>query len=134
MLFWKCHLQEHIVWRGHSSPRIRMAVGKRQEIVREVSARFVTYLPGKGFQFSDLFRRELAEFSRMHIQLKRTVAHALDLFHVMSDLLEHAPDLAILSFDQRDFVPRIRRFANHADLGRSSPHPLSAFRPNANTL
>src|ERR1700690_840565 len=75
-------------------------------------------LSGKGLELGDFFGCEFAEFPWMHIQLKRTVAHSLDLFHVMSDLFEHATDLAILAFNQCNFVPRISRFTNHSDLGR----------------
>ena len=57
-----------------------------------------TWLSGKRLEFGDFLGRELSEFSRMHIQLKRTVAYSLDLLHVVSNLFEHAPDLAILAF------------------------------------
>src|SRR5437667_5717363 len=33
----------------------------------------------------------------------------------MSDLFEHAPDLAVLAFDQRDLVPGIFRLADQAN-------------------
>src|SRR5439155_8223443 len=61
--------------------------------------------------------------------------HALDLLHVMSDLLEHAPDLAVLAFDQGDLVPRVFRLADQANFcGRSllalPPPPLRLVIPS----
>src|SRR5208282_3742579 len=49
----------------------------------------------------------MPEFPRLNVQLQRAEAHALDLFDVMSNLLEHPANLSVASFDQRDFVPRI---------------------------
>ena len=48
---------------------------------------------------------EMPNFSQLDIQFQRTVTNSLDLLDVMSDLLEHAPDLPVAPFDQRDFVP-----------------------------
>ena len=43
------------------------------------------------------------------------VAHALDLLDVMADLLEHAADLPVASFGQRDLVPGIVLLAHQID-------------------
>jgi hypothetical protein len=48
----------------------------------------------------------------MHIQFKVPVADALDFLDVMSDLFKHAANLAILAFDQSNFIPGIIRFAD----------------------
>jgi hypothetical protein len=48
----------------------------------------------------------------MYIQLKISVANALDFLDVVSDLFEHASNLAILAFDQSNFVPGIIGFAD----------------------
>jgi hypothetical protein len=53
----------------------------------------------------------------MDIQFKVPVADPLDLLDVMSDLFKHASNLAILSFNQGDFVPGIVGFANQIDFG-----------------
>src|SRR5215469_8078174 len=61
---------------------------------------------------------ELAHFAWLDVQLQRAIAHALDLFYVMSDLLKHAPDLPVLAFSQRDLVPRIGGVLREANLRR----------------
>ena len=43
----------------------------------------------------------------------------LDFFDVMTNVLEHAADLAIAAFDENDFVPGIGSVFEKADFGRS---------------
>jgi hypothetical protein len=50
---------------------------------------------------------EMPNFSRLDVQFQRTVTYSLDLLDVMSDLLEHAPDLAVAAFNQRNLVPGV---------------------------
>ncbi len=64
----------------------------------------------------------------MHIQFKTSVAHALDLLYMVSNLFEHAPNLAILAFGQCNFVPGIVGFANQIDSGGRSFDSPSVFR------
>src|SRR5215472_3021718 len=52
------------------------------------------------------FRTELAVLARPHIQLERAVGYALDFLNVVPDFFKHAPYLAMLALDQRDFIPR----------------------------
>src|SRR5262249_20283844 len=73
-------------------------------------------------QCAHLMWSELAYLSRLHIQLQRTVAHALDLLYVMPDLLKHAPDLPVLAFGQRDLVPRIGGVLGETNLRRRRVH------------
>src|SRR5271165_2355136 len=64
----------------------------------------------------------MAEFSRLHVQLKRAIPHALDLLNMMADLLEHAPNLPVASFDQRHFIPWIGRLAQQLNSHRARLH------------
>src|ERR1700757_2167321 len=59
---------------------------------------------GAAAQRTHFMRRELAHLPGLDVQLKRAVTHALDLLHVMSDLLKHAPDLPVLTFRERYLV------------------------------
>jgi hypothetical protein len=69
-----------------------------------------------------------AKLARFHIQRNTTVARALDLLHMMANLLKHAADLAILALRQRDFIPRIVRLAHQTHLCRRRPYRTHAFR------
>jgi hypothetical protein len=64
----------------------------------------------------------------MHVQFKIAVANAFDLFDVMSNLFKHAPNLAILAFDQRHFVPGIVGFADQVHSGGRGFDSPSIFR------
>src|SRR5271157_1208233 len=64
----------------------------------------------------------MAEFSRLHVQLKRAIPHALDLLNMMADLLEHAPNLPVASFDQRHYIPWIGRLAQQLNSHRARLH------------
>ncbi len=66
----------------------------------------------RGFQASNFLKRQMAKFSRRNIKLQRSVAHPLYFLHVMADRFEHSPDLPVLAFDQRDFIPGIVRLTN----------------------
>src|SRR4029077_4482258 len=44
---------------------------------------------------------------------------------VVTDLLKHAPDLPVATFDQGDFVPGIGRILDDADPGRGGAHTLA---------
>src|SRR6201987_2935148 len=59
-------------------------------------------LSGGGAQAVDFFQGEDAELSRRHIERERSILHALDFFHVMADLLKHAPDLPVADIDTGD--------------------------------
>jgi hypothetical protein len=80
-------------------------------------------LSSRSEQLCDLGWLQLPILARWNIQLQRPVADALDLFHVVPNLLEHAADLAIPAFDQRDFEPRIGSIFNDFDLGRRRSDP-----------
>src|SRR5205814_3923226 len=82
--------------------------------------------PHRRLQSPDFRRREWPEFPGLHIQLQRSVAHPLDLLHVVPNLLEHAPDLAVPTFDQRHLVPRVGSFLQQADLCRRRLYRLFA--------
>src|SRR5271155_5609974 len=73
------------------------------------------------------------ELSGRNVERKRPVADALDLFHMVSDFLEHPPDFSIAPLDQRDLVPRIVGFLNQPDARRRSSHPPSIFRSDRNS-
>src|SRR5208283_2674353 len=77
---------------------------------------------GLTLQLRNFFCRQMAKFSRLNVQLQRAVAHALDFFHVMPDLFEHAANLPIAALDQRHFVPRIGGLAQQFNLHRSGLH------------
>jgi hypothetical protein len=64
----------------------------------------------------------------MNIQLKISVADTFDLFDVMSDLFEHAPNLPILAFDQSDLVPRVTGFTDQIYPGGRGLDSSSLFR------
>ena len=81
-----------------------------------------------GFQAGNFFERQMPKFSRRNIELQRSVAHALDLLHVMSDRLEHPPDLPVFALDQRDFVPGIVALRESA---RSWPARSSTRLPSS---
>src|SRR6266849_3488750 len=70
-------------------------------------------------QALDLSGTEGAEASRFHVELQRPVAYAFDFLYAMADALEHAVDLAVASFDERDFIPGVRGIVGEADLRRS---------------
>jgi hypothetical protein len=71
---------------------------------------------------------QLSEFSRMNIQFKISVADALDLLDVMSNLFEHAPNLTILAFDQCDLVPGVIGFPDQIHPRGRGLDPSSLFR------
>jgi hypothetical protein len=64
----------------------------------------------------------------MNIQFKISVADALDLFDVMSDRFEHAPNLTILAFDQGDLVPGVTGFTDQIHSGGRGLDSSSLFR------
>jgi hypothetical protein len=69
----------------------------------------------------------------MHVQFKISVADAFDLFDVMSNLFEHASNLAILAFDQSDFVPGIAGLTNQIHASRRGLHSSPVFRADKQT-
>ena len=69
-------------------------------------------LSGGGFQPGYFLRSETSESSGMNIEFQRSVANSLNLLDVVSDLLKHAPDLAISAFSECNFVPWIIGFLN----------------------
>src|SRR6266536_580467 len=79
---------------------------------------------GRCFQFLNLANTQPPEFAGRDIQAERSISHTLDLFDVVPDLLEHAPDLAVLTFDQRDLIPGIFGFANQANFRWCRFHSL----------
>src|ERR1022692_934751 len=52
-----------------------------------------------GPQAIDFLRGQGAESPGFDVEGERPVANALDLLHMVSDLLKHAPDLAVAAFD-----------------------------------
>ena len=52
---------------------------------------------------------------------------------MMADRFEHAPNLAIAPFDERDLVPGIRSLFDSAHLRRASLHALSVIRRDGNS-
>ncbi len=72
---------------------------------------------------------QFAELARLNIQRERTIAHALDLFHVMANLFKHAPYLPVLAFNQRHFIPGIFSVFHQTDLRRRSVDRFHASRP-----
>ena len=68
-------------------------------------------------QAGHFLRRQMPKFPGRNIELQRSIAHPLYFLHMMPDGLEHLPDLAVLAFDQRNFVPGIVGLANGLDLG-----------------
>ncbi len=71
------------------------------------------------FQSHDLSRVQETELAILDVEFQRTIFHALDLFHVVPDEVEHPTDLPVPSFIQRYFVPRVIAFTRQLDLGRS---------------
>ncbi len=67
-------------------------------------------------------RRQLAKFSRLKIQLQRTIRNALDFLHMVANGLKHPADLPVLAFNQRDFIPRIVGFTQQAHFSRRRPY------------
>ncbi len=79
------------------------------------------------------FQRQRAVFPGRNIERQRSIADALDLFHVMPHGFKHAPNLAIAAFDQRDLIPRIRGLLHNANRSRPSSHALAVIGSNRNT-
>src|SRR6476646_809908 len=75
----------------------------------------------------------MAKLSRRNIKLQRSVTNPLYFFHVMSHGLEHLPDLTVLAFNQRNFVPGIVGFANGLDPGRRGLLSSAALALDVNT-
>ena len=84
-------------------------------------------------QASNFLRCQMPKFPRKNIELQRPVTYPFYFFHMMPDGLEHLPDLPVLAFDQRNFVPGIVGFANRLDLGGRSLLPSAALALNVNT-
>ena len=51
----------------------------------------------------------------------------------MADCFKHAPDLAIATLDQRDFVPRVCGFFHHAHQSRARLHALAVVGGDGNS-
>src|SRR5580700_5906194 len=98
---------------GRLRPRYRFVAGSAQAI--------------------DFLRRQRAKSSGGNIECERPVADALNLFHMVPNLLKHAPDFPVAAFDQSDFIPGIHSFLNQAYSGGRGPHPAAVFRGNRNT-
>jgi hypothetical protein len=73
-------------------------------------------------QRRDFAQSEFAKRAGLHVQRERAVAYAFDLFHVVANFFKHAPDLAVLAFNQRDFIPRIVAFSRQLHMGRRGAH------------
>src|SRR5437868_6550289 len=73
-------------------------------------------------QALDFLLCKLAPLAGLDIELQRPVAHALDFFHVMPDALEHAMELAVAAFGQRDLIPRVGRVFEQCDTGGTGLH------------
>src|SRR5712671_977166 len=84
-------------------------------------------------QAVDFFLRESTELTGWNVQCERTVTHALDFLYVMAHSFEHAPDLAIASLDQGNFIPRIRRLLHDTHSGRARLHSLAVVGGNRNS-
>ena len=65
-----------------------LRAGRRSEILQPV------YFPF----------RQWPKFPGRDIKSERAKLHSLDLFHQKAHLQEHAANLAIAAFDQRDFI------------------------------
>jgi len=76
----------------------------------------------------DLAWFQQAPLAGFHIQSQCAVADALDLLHVMPDLLKHAADLPVAAFRQRHLVPGVVLVAHQIDFGRQSVLGLRASR------
>src|SRR4029077_9409694 len=68
------------------------------------------------FQSSNFLRVQVTEFPRKNIQLQRPITYPFYFLHMMSHGLEHLPDLPVLAFDQRNFIPGIVSLTNRLDL------------------
>jgi hypothetical protein len=69
--------------------------------------RFAVFTFGGFMEVFDFFRLQFAHLSGLNIEHERTVADAADFFDVMADLLEHLAQLAIATFDDDNFKPRV---------------------------
>src|SRR5579872_2908239 len=90
-------------------------------------------LIARGTQPIHFLRGQWTKFSWRNIECKRSVTYPLELLHMMSDLLEHAPNLAVASLDQRHFIPRICRLFNQLDTRRGGPDPPPIFGSDGNS-
>src|SRR5437764_8963367 len=90
---------------------------------------------GRRLQALDFLQRECAEAARRHIESERSIAHALDFFHVVADGFKHAPNLAIAAFNQRDLVPGIGGYFDnfHGGWSRSRTPALLSGDGNSGT-
>ena len=77
-------------------------------------------------QCSHFLPSEFAELSRFYVEYQIAVSNAFDFLYMMADLFKHAPDLPVLAFNQRDFIPRVLSFSHDAYLGGRSAHCLHA--------
>jgi len=71
---------------------------------------------GGGFQLGNFLQCQGTKSTWLDIQGQRPIAHTANFLDVMPDFLEHAADLPVAAFDQSNFIPRIRRVADQADL------------------
>ena len=69
----------------------------------------------------------MTEFSRVHVELEWAVFYTLDFFHVVADFFEHVANLAVFSFDQCHFKPRIIGFTHSLNFRRGGPAPFTVF-------
>jgi len=77
-------------------------------------------------QCSHFLPAKFAELSRFYVEYQIAVSNAFDFLYMMADLFKHAPDLPVLTFNQRDFIPRVLSFSNDSDLCRRCAHRLHA--------
>src|SRR5436305_5752013 len=85
---------------------------------------------GHRFQFLNFCGAQPSEFSRRNIQAQRAITHALDLLYVMPDFLEHAPNLTVLAFHQRELIPGIVSLADDANFrGGGMNASATSIRP-----
>src|SRR5579871_1923051 len=76
-------------------------------VLPDKAAHLLPLSPGRRLQPGDLAHGERPRDARLYVQLQRSIGHALDFLDVMPDGLEHAPDLPVPAFDQRDREPGI---------------------------
>src|SRR5262249_44368668 len=62
-------------------------------------------------QSRNLLRRQSPKFTWRHVQQQGTILHAADFFDMMPNLFKHLANLAVASFDDRNFQPGIIGFA-----------------------
>ena len=62
--------------------------------------------------------REGAEFAGRNVERNRTKSNAFDFFDVVTDVVEHPPDLPVPTLNENHFEPRIGRILKKADFGR----------------